>query len=507
MDIQVKTEKFKYLQCVYDGYITSDESIEMIVPDALPDISEMLETKAICCLKGKDSDDGSVTIKAQITGEMIYLPENSTSLQKIDIVVPVTISAFNENIKSTCRLIASVGITSIEAKMINPRKFTIKAVVCAEISCFDTFEYDISSEINGPVQVLKKEAEISAYGDVSEKLYVVSDEIKIDSTKRSIGDILSSDINIITEEIKAIGSKVIINGILRCSILYTSPDENGIFNIKNENRFSQVIEMNKNCENAELKIINCITGIYLNADLIAASNEKAINYEVHVVSQCVSVEKIVMPLLLDAYDPHHELYTSLNKIALSSITLDEIAADSIKVSVPCNGISEIISARGNITSITKEDHGNEASIYISGSVSIIYTTENGTISSSSYHFRDKISVKKENNETISVSEFSEISISSSVASGLAECRISVKLKLTKTSKTECEQITALSYDEDRTIDTSSFPSLVIHKPKNSDTIWNLIKKHHSSEELMLSINEAENEETLLSKEFILVPKY
>ena len=220
MDIQVKTEKFKYLQCVYDGYITSDESIEMIVPDALPDISEMLETKAICCLKGKDSDDGSVTIKAQITGEMIYLPENSTSLQKIDIVVPVTISAFNENIKSTCRLIASVGITSIEAKMINPRKFTIKAVVCAEISCFDTFEYDISSEINGSVQVLKKEAEISAYGDVSEKLYVVSDEITgLPLRTMSIKSFVGFASSIFFPNLAAYSSNVIFsNELLHCLI-------------------------------------------------------------------------------------------------------------------------------------------------------------------------------------------------------------------------------------------------------------------------------------------------
>lgn len=509
MELQINTEKFLYTKRVYEGKLTADETLEMIVPDALPDVGNIIDTKADCYLKGKDSDNGSILINALVSGSVIFTPDDAATPKKVEFNIPVTLTAADEGIHTDSKIITSLYVRSAEAKLINPRKLSVRVSVYAEILCYDSMELSIPCNIEdetAKTQFLRKNFDVKTPCDVSEKLYVVSDEVRLSSGKPPIDEILFADVTIVPEDIKSVGSKVIYNGIVQTSIAYTSPDVSGVNTIHNETRFSQIIEMNSSCEGCDFNIISAITGVYMNSDLIASSSERTINLEVHIVSQCVAVTGGSFSALCDAYSPIYSLEVKSEQLKIKSYGEKLHVNDSTKVSIEAPGASEVITAYAIITGVTADNDDGNLQINATGAVHIIYFGDDGKICTVREPFKLCTHATIPYCETSFVSAIPLTSVSASIGQGSVEAKINITYSVETASTTEIPIILGISYDENTLIDSSAYPSIVIKRPNHNDTIWLLAKKYHSTTDAIMTLNKGESEADLIDRKFILIPK-
>lgn len=510
MELHINTEKYSYLKCVYNGRLVSDESIEMIVPDALPDIYEIIDTKADCLLKGKDSDNGSIAISATVVGSVIYTPDGDTLPKRMEFSIPVSFTAADGNIHSDSSIVAVTAVKSAEARILNPRKISIKICAVSETVCYEKSDADIPKEIgsgDAKTQFLSKEFSLKTPSDVSEKLYVVSDELKISASKPAIEDILFTDFSIITDDVKTVGTKAVCNGIIKSTIVYTSLEAPGIYTVNGETQFSQIIEMNSLCDNCIAEIRSSATGIYLNSDLIASSNDRSVNFEVHIVSQCIVYSDMCFTAVCDAYSPVYELAVNSGSLKIKSINDISIVNDTAKVSMASAGAAEIVSSFVNISSFSEENNGANASLTCNGTVHVLYADDGGGVHCVKEHFKQTTHTTVPFVNLGNVNLCSDISVNPILVQGSIEAKISFGYKIESVNFAEIPMIHEITYNEAMPIDTSEYPSVIIRRICDGDNLWTLSKKYNSSKELILRINKAETEEEILGRGFMLIPKY
>ena len=510
MNPQVQSEKFLYSNCAYEGKITAEETVEMIVPDALPDISNILETKAICYLKGKDSDKGSVTISASAAGSVIFLSDEDEHIHKIDFNVPVEFSESCPDITNDSKIIADVSIKSVETSMINPRKITVRVFCTATVECFNNGEIEISTDADcaeTEAKILKSEESVRVFSEISEKMYVISDEIRLPAGKPKIDEILFSDIKIVHDDVKSVGTKVIVNGTVLGDIIYSSFDDGRLNCLRTETKFSQIIEMNRTCESSSFFIKSAVTGIYLNSDLIAASNEKTVNLEVHIVSQCACATDKTMSVLCDVYSPKYKLDVKNKVCQIPAISEPEEAEDSAKVSVKTEDIAEVVLSYVSLSSVIAENDGGMLSLTASGTVHVLYNSQDGKCMHSMEYFKQKTVTNIEFTKYANISYIPDINTSCAIGQGTVEVKLAITYKIIGRSTKNVSMILEAEYNEEEAVDLSAIPSIIIKKTEKGDNLWELSKNYHSDDALILSINNCETAEELFAKKYILLPKY
>ena len=127
---------------------------DMIVPDSKPDILDTICTSGIICLYKKEVLDGKVRLDGNVNTYIMYLADDS----KDRIRALNTSIDFSENIElpkseqgMECKV--NINLKSIEAKVVNGRKISIKATMEVEFRVYSREDIEI---INGLAKMLGK---------------------------------------------------------------------------------------------------------------------------------------------------------------------------------------------------------------------------------------------------------------------------------------------------------------------------------------------------------------
>ena len=95
---------------------------------------------------------------------------------------------------------------------------------------------------------------------------------------------------------------------------------------------------------------------------------------------------------------------------------------------------------------------------------------------------------------------------SAVVSDGIDVRIPVEINVTEVTENNVNMLSGLSYDENAPLDNSKFPSLVVARPNNQDSLWHMAKKYRSTPNLILAANELEGEEDIAPGQLLIIPK-
>ena len=64
MELELNRTALPYHDLIFHTQVTREETMEMIVPDAYPDISKLLDTSGICCLNTREASEGTLSLAA-----------------------------------------------------------------------------------------------------------------------------------------------------------------------------------------------------------------------------------------------------------------------------------------------------------------------------------------------------------------------------------------------------------------------------------------------------------
>ena len=75
VEISFESDSLRYFERLYSASFTHEETTEIIVPDALPDVGGVLTVEGLALLRGKEASTDSLTVTGVCDLSVLYLPE------------------------------------------------------------------------------------------------------------------------------------------------------------------------------------------------------------------------------------------------------------------------------------------------------------------------------------------------------------------------------------------------------------------------------------------------
>ncbi len=511
MDMNLNKENINYLKMIYSTAFAHEETTELIVPDAQPDILEILDSDATVLLRSKEADNGRVIISGMVNATVLYIPEDNSGIKKLELGIPFSAAAEHGEIGAENRIIASVSLSSIDSRTINPRKIMVRADVLVSVSCYADAELNIVNSVaeneDVTVEALNKKCVISPITDVAEKTFIITDEFMLPGSKPQMGEILKVGTHLMPDEIKCVGQKLIFKGLLYVDLTYRSANGDDVVSAQFSTAFSQIMELEMSGEDNIFNLCLAPTGIYCTPILHNTSEESGISIELHAVAQCSVSTKQEITYICDAYSSKYEIQTKDERVEIKGIESCATFAETLRESITVpGGVKKIICSSVSSGMVSCVAAGNKAEFKVPLNVSVVYLTDSEKICSEIYRFNVSTETEAEAcctyNAKVIVGKDFYVTPS---ADGI-DIRFPVCFALEKVSVQQFDMIASISCDKNAVIDLSDKPSVIVHRIVTGETLWAIAKRYCSTAESICASNGIENESAFTEGTVILIPK-
>lgn len=490
--MELNKKRIRCFKKVYEAALSREETAESVVPDTQPDIAEILDTDGMVMLRSKDSEPGRAGISGSISATVLYRPEAGWGVKALNVTMNFSVYAESAAITEESRLSATVRICAIEARMLNPRKVLIRAEVLVTLSCFEEGELEVFDGLEdaGDTQVLLASCRFSPVTDVREKTFVINEEFQMPATKPVAGELLKQRVELVSEEVKSVGNRLIFKGAAQISLLYAASGDSPVSALTFSAAFSQILEMDEMSEQADAEIRLMLTGAYFETH----PDGRSLTCELHLVAQAIVSDNGEMSYIADAYSNTNELRLESEVMETVSIErrqpLRETIRDTIETSATVRDIIQVYPVMG-----IAEVSGGRVRCPVT--VTVIYSDDADVIRSVRRSFTVESSVEIGPLMEAAVTEIRGAEAFASPAAGGLEFRMPVDIDLLITSRHRCSAITGIEVDEESPVNTSQWPSVTVLMRRDGADVWELAKRYRSTPELIEMANSGEGDDNLL----------
>lgn len=474
------------------------ESAESVVPDVNDDIGRIASIQTSVLLKSKDLNSHGVTVTGEASAVLLYITEGDSSVSYVRVTKSFTMDYEIGEIEADVVSQINLQVTNAEARVLNPRKVSVTLELAGELSCYRPEAMNVETLIpEGKCEGLHarfEETEAIIANAVCEKTFAVNEQYSFPGGKPVPAQLVSQNVDFCISEKQHIGSKIIIKGTVDISVCYLSNEVNYPLSVNFSSPFSQIIDTGE--ENMD----NCTAMIELTSafyEMIETINgEKAMDAELHAVVQIVSRCKRTVRYISDAYSNAMPAKCSVQASQIniiSNVLRAKLSSDErINIADDCNDVLSVFAA---VSQISTTDGKLSASV----SLDVFYRTKDGSLSAA----KRQINMEGEFMEAparIIHTRLSDIYLRPDGAA--IDSHLSVEISYQSCTNMELSRVTAVSLDEENSYDQTAFPTVTLVRT-DSESIWELAKRYHSSTEGIGALN---NLEDGISGKLLLVPK-
>lgn len=481
---------------------------DMIVPDIKPDILNTISTSGNICIYKKEVLDGKIRIDGKINTYIVYLADSDNDATRgISGGIDFTQVLDFEQVTSQMELDEELTIKSIECKVLNGRKVSIKAVLQLSAKVYSNETIDIIREINDieDIQTLKSDLNInSLVGSGSSKTYA-KDTFIIDNVD-NLAEILKTDINITNKDIKVSYNKVLAKAEANVKILYLTED-NRIKLVENNMPIMGFIDIPNVSEENLCDLKYKVKNVVVKPNSV---EEHSIYIEIEVELACKVYETKSINIIQDLYSPTQDLeYTTKLVHTMSNKQTIKQQCD-IKESIAMSEIGENqiyeVVVKPEITS--QNILGKK--IMYEGEVKIefIFASENiSRIDTKQCVLPLNFSVDVPDLEqSCNIDTTVDICREDFVNSGRGEINSNISLEfnidISKTVGINVIDQIELSETRQREI-----YSIIIYFVKEGDSLWKIAKRFRSTVEDIARVNNIEDVNKIQVGQQLFIPRY
>ncbi|MEG2857655.1 MAG: DUF3794 domain-containing protein, partial [Clostridia bacterium] len=316
MEMELKKRNIEYYDILLDTSALHEETLEIIVPDASPDMLRIIGTSGCAFIKEKAAHEGSLSTNGTIKGVVLYMADGDKLVRRLEVVLPFSHTFDKNGITSDSKALVSARLQLLEAREINPRKLAVRANICISAKIYGESSMDMCCDIEGAseysIQTKKQSVEVYMPISVKEKSFTISDDVEIPEAKPHFASLLKQDVSLMTSDMKIIGSKAIIKGVARVNYCYNTRDGE-VASCEHELPYSQIIEVDGMEEDSDL-------GVHLNLRAAELEPQHDITGDTRYMGVSILVDACAIAHLKNEVDVLSDVYSTAYPIKTSSKT-------------------------------------------------------------------------------------------------------------------------------------------------------------------------------------------
>ena len=304
MDQLSNSGELHRFQIVYKTVLLQEAAGETVVPDSQPDIERILDWQCTLTVRSRTMENGCVTLEGNVHGTALCLGAGEETPWKLELDVPVTLSAQDEALREAERMTASAALRSGEIRAIQPRRVQLRCEVAAAVEAYknDVLDFSLQGE-EGELETLAASAELGYISSVTEKSFVVSDEVTLPGGAPPIDRLLLTRLDARVRETKPVASKTLLQGEAALELVYLSPGEPELRSASFTIPFSQILDGTE--EGFEMASVSLVPASYYVEPLPGLNGTDTVSAELHLTAQVVCLSRREIGYVADAYCLDH----------------------------------------------------------------------------------------------------------------------------------------------------------------------------------------------------------
>ena len=499
--MEASTRKVSYpcYQTVFNQTFPLSEGQECVVSDTLPDITAIVYTSAAPLIRSKDLSDGRVRLEANVPARVTCLGEDGT-IFCVDVNIPFYLSAQDEGIRENCVCVAGIMLRQTETRLLNPRKLSVRAELQVQVECCLSGALELAQATGEPVvglHTLERGAEISTIAAVTEKTFVLTDEYTLTEQEPSAVEILAQSVMMRTQELKTVGSKLIVSGLAESALLYRGEDGD-VYEAAFQTAFSQIIEADIELEDASVELKILPSGMYY--EIIPGTEMRELAMELHLVAQAVICAKQSICYLADAYSNLYPLELQRETRGFTFVTRESVLRENGKALLETpETVSRVISCRA--TPLSADFDGGSAIVRFR----VTLCCRSGEKLCTVERVCAQTFAPETTDGAVKICGFCISDLSAVPTEAGVEVRFSAELRVQFAQEITLECVSAIGWNEEDRLDTDDLPTLVLLRADSSQNLWQLAKENCSSVEAIAAANGLEEAGESWNK-LLVIPK-
>lgn len=474
MEINLQRDSISYYSKVLSIEFSQEETAETIVPDTLPDIGTVLDADATAILRGKDISDGRITVNGMIFGYIMYRSEGERELRKMPVQLPFSAHWDNSSIGQSSKSIIKLSLSSFEGRIINSRKLLLRADVVISVDVYngELCEFTTGAECE-KLEFLNDQLRFSHISAVGERQFNISEEPQLPIGKPPVESIVKYRVRLCCDEVKAVGSRLVLKGNALVSVLYRAADNEGLCSIDIQLPFSQIYDTECSIEIIAADAVLMLTGCFVDAGSYDGMPTNTLRVDITAAAQFCAWSESEINCLCDAYSTQNDISMSLSdsklKESMPPENREESFADTLSISGNIKNIIDCYTYIGR--------QRTESGSYIwPVSANVLYEDENGEAHSAEGNF--EIRYMDAHSASDCCAEI--LSISAKAAPGGLEVKLAARYTLHTEDEIAFATPAEITVDEESVKDYSSQPSIVVLKADGITSLWSIAKSYNTT---------------------------
>ena len=504
MELKLNTAVVDCYEKVFSQTVRQEESQTAVVPETLPDIGSILCASGTALIRGKDVEEGRIRLEANIPVRISYCPDEGEGVRGLEVNVPLYLSLEDAGIPEKGVCVADISLAAVEAKLLNPRKISVRAEAVFSVDCYAEGELEFEGAPEGApaegVNVLQKRLTVTPVRAVTEKTFVLVDEFNLPAALSGADTVLNQQTGVAVEDVQATGSKLIVKGSVK-SCVFCADADGTAGAVEFSTGFSQIIDLGRTPEDEVFAAVSILlSGAHYDLD----GEGRTGSAELHLVAQVVARERAEVSCLADAYSNRRAVELACDEREVRRVKTEFCLRASLREAIPTEctvaGVVQSCAVPG-----TPRTDGDKVSVPVS--VCLLYRDADGCLRAEKRKFEAAFSYELQEGEALFPVGACVQEMYVSPSEDGAEVRMTLELRvfLTETETVKC--VTGVSWDEtaEADADAQTRPTLVILRACAKDDLWMLAKQNCSTVEAIIEANGIDPGDGTWEK-LILIPK-
>lgn len=493
MEMQFQKTVVPYLQTVTQQMQTQEQTQQVRLSDAMPDVGRVVASWGQVLLKGKEWRSDSFCVSGGVKAWVLYAPEDGTQVRCVESWLPFQMKWDLPDVQQDGTVVACPMPTVVEARMLSDRKLMVRANVrimaCAMVAGEKAIY--VPKELPQDMQMLCNTYPMRLPVEAGEKAFEMEDNIALPPAEQPVETLLRYCMEIVLSESKLVADKLVFRGVAHLHLLYMGTDSR-LHSWNTELPFSQYAQLEEAYEScAEAKICFGVTALEMDP-----AEDGTFQLKTGITAQYVIYDQKQVSVVQDMYSPTRTVDLKFEQLQLPAV-LDEtnrnVRVDITPETIPLQTVDTVFVP--DVPQMHREN--GDVHIRLGGILHLLGINEDGGLYNENCHWEDTLSIPAGELSDVCVHLHSD-TLHQSTGTGM---RTELQLNLMTTMGQPMSVVTGAELEEAKQPDPNR-PGLILRR-LGQESLWELAKRTGSTVEAIQKLNGLQQEPA--ADKMLLIP--
>ena len=477
LKLEFLRETVEYFRPVLRETRYAEETAESIIPDRIPDVTEVLYTEGMAFLRNKEITDGTVSVSGGVSTAVLVKPEGRQDVESMEVYIPISIRLESPAVKSGMHVSAELELRRLDAHMVNPRKVLVRAAVTVSVSVWEPCREEHPVEaVSGQAEVLTRKEPVKLLTAMGEKTYTAEDTVRL-NTENEAARLVFCGVDVHHTDTRLTGTRAVFRGSIALKALYLDGDGR-LGTGTAELPFSQYVDLGECSEQDELQLNTTVTG----AD-ISLTSDGGLDVCLQMRSCGQVWGQRQMEYIGDLYSLQGTEELMREQKEYESLLDRQIFVPSVRGSLPVGGrrVLRCFPLAGEPSHVRA---GEFAEFTVPVTVQVL-TEEDGHLQSGSLRLNLEFRTQAAQGCRFAVS-VEELQAAAASVGGQVEVSLSASVNLCTFASSEISEIVGAEIGEGESGEKG--PGLILRAAKPGEDVWSVAKQYRTTRDAIIEAN-------------------